>query len=69
MTYDQIVERLTYYVYNHTELVIWISLITLVVIVVWGAIYSISFRYTIAVIAILTAAALWALDRYYLSTL
>lgn len=69
MTYDEIMNKLDYYIYNHTELVIWLTLALLAVIVVWWSINSISFRYTIGIIALMTALALWAIDRWYFSLL
>lgn len=65
MSYDEIVSKFNYYLYNHTELVIWLCLIFLIVVIVWGAIYSISFRYTVSIIALMTAVSLWAINRYY----
>ncbi len=65
MSYQELSDQFSYYLNNHTELVIWATLIFLLLVTIFLSIYSISFRYTVAVIALMVAASLWALDRFY----
>ncbi|MDZ4791402.1 MAG: hypothetical protein SGJ17_09380 [Hyphomicrobiales bacterium] len=65
MSYAELAEKFSYYLNNHTELVIWLTLIVLSLITIVWSIYSISFRYTVAVIALMVAISLWAIDRFY----
>ncbi len=65
MSYQELADKFSYYLNNHTELVIWLTLIVLTLVTLFWSIYSISFRYTVAVIALLVAISLWAMDRFY----
>jgi hypothetical protein len=64
MTWNDVQSALHDFIYNHTELAIWIGLVILVVALFWMMVYSITLRRNITIILILAAIIVWAAVQY-----
>lgn len=64
MTLDDINNALRDFIYNHTELAIWIGLIVLVIALFWMMVYSITVRRNLTIILVIAAVIVWAAFEY-----
>jgi hypothetical protein len=64
MSWDSVYNTFRDFIYNYTELAIWIGLLLLVITLFWMMVYSISFRRNMTVILILAALAVWGAVEY-----
>lgn len=64
MTWDGIYNALRDFIYNYTELAIWLGLLLLAVTLFWMMVYSISVRRNVTIIAILVALIVGAAVKY-----
>src|SRR5690606_13611949 len=64
MTLDDINNALRDFIYNHTELAIWIGLIVLVIALFWMMVYSITVRRHLTIILVIAGRMVWADCEY-----
>jgi type IV secretory pathway VirB6-like protein len=64
MTWDDVYNSARDFIYNYTELAIWLGLLLLLIILFWMMMYFIAVRRFIAVMVVMGAVLVWALLEY-----